>query len=176
MFEQFGRTFDDNQIKKLGVKTPKPPRGGELTLSFMDFMAGMLAYNKQDFVTQADLNMVYDILADDNENPHLTRQQLYDWRRSVCGADVGRQGPAHGLHGRRLRPAQWLHNQRCGLRGAGLERAREVSVGGRHATRATSSLAVAATAAPPGARLRVSPMLHWLLQLRHRVDQPNGAF
>jgi hypothetical protein len=88
MFEQFGRTFDDNQIKKLGVKTPKPPRGGELTLSFMDFMAGMLAYNKQDFVTQADLNMVYDILADDNENPHLTRQQLYDCiRNSVENAD-----------------------------------------------------------------------------------------
>jgi len=32
--------------------------------------------------------MVYDILADDNENPHLTRQQLYDCiRNSVENAD-----------------------------------------------------------------------------------------
>jgi hypothetical protein len=35
--------------------------------------------------------MVYDILADDNDNPHLTRQQLYDGiRNSVENADDDR--------------------------------------------------------------------------------------
>jgi len=51
---------------------------GDMTLSFLDFLAGMLAYNESGFITHADLNAAYDILADDHDSPHLTRQQLYD--------------------------------------------------------------------------------------------------
>jgi len=92
MFDQFGRTFSNNFTNSQGIKTRKPAKTGELILSFLDFLAGMLAFNKEDFITNAELTAVYEILVDDADTPHLTRQQLYDSiRNSVENAheDLG---------------------------------------------------------------------------------------